>query len=58
MAQNFYDEHLLREQAKALRKALAEAYASGDMQRTLAYSRKLDALQLFLWKARSQRRAS
>ena len=58
MAQGSYDDRFLREQAKALRKALAEAYARGEMQKALTYSRKLDALQLFLWKARSKRRAS
>ena len=52
MAQGSYDDRFLREQAKALRKALAEAYARGDTQRALAYSRKLDALQLALWQAR------
>ncbi len=58
MAHGYYDDRFVQNQIKALRKALAEAYCRGDLPRALTWSRKLDALQLLLWKARGHRRAS
>ena len=56
MEKKLWDDRSVQEQAKTLRKALAEAYGSGEMQKALHLSRKLDALQLSLWKVRGLRR--
>ena len=53
-----WDHQTAQEKSQQLRKALAEAYGRGDMQRAAEYSRKLDALQLLLWKHQAQRCAS
>ncbi len=51
MAQDWNADRIIQEQARALREALAEAYARHDLAAALKYSRKLDALQVSLWQA-------